>query len=139
MRAGTDTHLGPENQEPDFLQIKVTEGTAAFDLRTVDPGWTVEVDTPNAVFRIEHAGYYRVGVSGGRTSFITRRGGHASVISVGGEAVAMAPSEEMVIEGTESPQCAGNPAVSGCRVKPELIPALRNSLIFREDRFRVFL
>ena len=82
----------------------MTEGTASFDLRTVDPGRTVEVDTPNAVFTIEHAGYYRVGVSGGRTSFITRRGGNATVISARGEAVSMAPSEEMVIEGTESPQ-----------------------------------
>ena len=70
-----------ENQEPDFLQFKVTAGYASFDLRTVEPGRTVEVDTPNAAFTIEHAGYYRVDVLGERTSFITRRGGQATVTS----------------------------------------------------------
>ena len=106
MRGWANTQLGLENQEPDFLQFKVTAGNASFDLRTVEPGRTVEVDTPNAAFTIEHAGYYRVDVSGERTSFITRRGGQATVTSAGGEAVAIAPSEEVVIEGTESPQVA---------------------------------
>jgi hypothetical protein len=106
VRGGPNTQLGLENQEPDFLQFKVTAGNASFDLRTVEPGRTVEVDTPNAAFTIEHAGYYRVDVSGERTSFITRRAGQATVTSAGGEAVVIEPSEEVVIEGTERPQVA---------------------------------
>jgi hypothetical protein len=106
VRTMPNTQLGFVGEEPDFLQFKVTEGSAFFDLRAVEPGRTVEVDTPNSVFTIEHVGYYRVDVSGPRTSFTTRRSGEATATSVTGEAVAIQPSEEVVIEGTESPQIA---------------------------------
>jgi hypothetical protein len=104
VRCWANTQLGLETHEPDFLQFKVTSGYASFDLRTVEPGRTVEVDTPNAAFTIEHPGYYRVDVSAERTSFITRRSGQATVIPAGGEAFSIEPSEEVVISGTESPQ-----------------------------------
>jgi len=106
VRGGPNTQLGLENHEPDFLQFKVTAGNASFDLRTVEPGRTVEVDTPQGVFTIEQDGYYRVSVNGDRTSFITRRGGQATITSPGGERVAVGPSEEVVIEGIERPQVA---------------------------------
>ena len=77
MRAWAATQLGLANQEPDFLQFTVTAGHAALDLRTLDPGTTVEVDTPHAVFCIEHVGYFRVDVTGERTAFISRRAGQA--------------------------------------------------------------
>ena len=104
VRGWANTQVGLENQEPDFLQFKVTTGYASFDLRTLEPGYTVEVDTPNAAFTIEHPGYYRVHVAGDRTSFITRRAGRATVTPASGEAVAIAASEEVVIEGTDNPQ-----------------------------------
>jgi len=104
VRGWVNTQIGLENQEPDFLQFKVPAGSAAFDLRGLEPGQMVEVDTPNAAFTIEHPGYYRVEVAGERTSFITRRTGRATVIPASGEAVVIAPSEEVIIEGTASPQ-----------------------------------
>jgi hypothetical protein len=106
VRAGANTQLGFENQEPDFLQFKVTAGYVGFDVRTLEPGRTLEVDTPNAAFLVEHNGYYRVSVSGERTSFVTRRGGRATGTPASGEAVDIAPSEELVVEGTASPQVA---------------------------------
>jgi hypothetical protein len=106
VRAGANTQLGLENHEPDFLQFQVTGGYASFDVRTIEPGRTLEVDTPNAAFLIEHTGYYRVTVTGARTSFITRRGGRTTVTPANGEAVEVAPSEELVVEGTTSPQVA---------------------------------
>jgi hypothetical protein len=106
VRTWANTQLGLVTQEPDFLQFKVTAGSAAFDLRTLEPGHMVEVDTPNAAFTIEHAGYYRVDVAGQRTSFIARRAGRATVTPASGEAVVITPSEEVVIEGTASPQIA---------------------------------
>ena len=106
VRGWANTQVGLENQEPDYLQFKVAAGHVAFDLRTLDPGYTVEVDTPNAAFTIEHPGYYRVEVMGERTSFITRRAGRATLIPASGEAVVIAPSEEVVIEGTESARIA---------------------------------
>lgn len=104
VRAWANTQIGLENQEPDFLQFEVTTGYASFDLRTLEPGRTVEVDTPNASFTIDHAGYYRVDVNGERTAFITRRGGQATVTTGSGKSLIIAPSEEVVIEGTASPQ-----------------------------------
>ncbi len=106
VRGRGNTQIGLENQEPDYLQFKVTAGSAAFDLRGLEPGQMVEVDTPNAAFTIEQPGYYRVEVAGERTSFITRRAGRATVIPASGEAVVITPSEEVVIEGTASPQVA---------------------------------
>ena len=78
-RAGRTPRSAWRSQEPDFTQFKVTAGHASFDLRALEPGHTVEVDTPNAAFTIEHPGYYRVDVTGERTSFITRRAGRATV------------------------------------------------------------
>ena len=106
VRAWANTQLGLDNHEPDFLQFTVTAGHAAFDLRALEPGTTVEVDTPNAAFTLEHPGYYRVEVTGERTAFITRRAGQATVTPANGAAVAITPGEEVVIEGTASPQVA---------------------------------
>ena len=106
VRTWANTQVGLANQEPDFLQFKVTTGTASFDLRSIEPGHTVEVDTPNAAFTIERAGYYRVDVTGQRTALIIRRGGRATMTPATGEATVIAPSEEVVIEGTSSPQVA---------------------------------
>jgi hypothetical protein len=104
VRGWANTQVGLANQEPSFLQFKVTTGSASFDLRTIEPGTTVEVATPNAALTIERAGYYRVDVTGERTAFITRRGGQATVTPASGEAVVITPSEEVVIEGTSSPR-----------------------------------
>jgi hypothetical protein len=103
VRVWGDTQLGLVNQEPDFLQLKVTAGHVSLDLRTVEAGRTVEVDTPSAAFTIDAPGYYRVDVSPERTSFITRRSGRATMTPAGGAAVAIAPSEEVVLEGAPTP------------------------------------
>ena len=106
VRAWANTQLSLGPQEPDFLQFTVAAGTAVFDLRALDPGDTVEVDTPNAALSIQQAGYYRVDVRGEQSRVMTRRGGRALVTPAGGQAVTVTPSEELVIEGTTPPQLA---------------------------------
>jgi hypothetical protein len=103
VRAWGDSQLGLVNHEPDFLQIKVTSGHVSLDLRSVDPGRTVELDTPHAAFTIERAGYYRVDVTETGSFFVTRRSGQATMTPAGGQAVAIAASEEVVLEGTPTP------------------------------------
>jgi hypothetical protein len=103
MRAGAETQIGLENQEPNFVQFKVTAGHASLDLRSMTGGQAVELDTPNAAFTIERTGYYRVDVGNDSTTFITRRGGRASMVPAGGEAVGIAASEEVVVQGTDKP------------------------------------
>ena len=102
VRGWGDTQVGVANQEPDFLQLKITTGHATVDVRSVDPGRTIEIDTPHAAFTVENAGYYRVDVAPDRTSFVTRRGGRAGMTPAGGQPVAIAPSEEIVLEGVDS-------------------------------------
>jgi len=104
VRAWGDTQLGLVNQEPDFLQFRVTAGHVSLDLRGVEPGRTVELDTPMAAFTVDAPGYYRVDVSPERTAFITRRSGRATMTVAGGSAVAIAPSEEVVLDGATTPR-----------------------------------
>jgi len=103
VRAWGDSQLGLVNHEPDFLQIKVTTGHVSLDLRTVESGRTIELDTPHAAFTIERPGYYRVDVTDTGSSFVTRRSGQATMTPAGGQAVAVAASEEVVLEGTPTP------------------------------------
>ncbi len=103
VRGWANTQIGLENHDPDFMQFKVTSGYAAFDLRDLPAGNTVEVDTPNAAFTINNPGYYRVNVDGERTTFITRKGGSAVATPVGGRSLTIAPSEEVVLDGTNDP------------------------------------
>jgi hypothetical protein len=101
MRAGEHTQLGFENQEPGFLQFKVTLGHISLDLRSLTQGQTIEIDTPNAAFTIDRTGYYRADVTDDTTTFITRRGGRANMTSTRGETTSVAASEEAVVEGTD--------------------------------------
>src|SRR4029453_13286516 len=103
LRAWGHPQLGLVNQEPDFMQIKVTSGHVSLDLRTIEAGRTVELDTPHAAFTIDRQGYYRVDVTETRTSFVTRRSGQATMTPAGGQAVAVAAREEVVFEGTPPP------------------------------------
>ena len=103
VRAGENTQLGIANIEPDFLQVEVTAGQASIDVRSLDAGHTIEVDTPNAAFTIENTGYYRVDVDGDTSTFITRRAGRALVTPEGGRAGSIAPSEQVVVQGQGSP------------------------------------
>ena len=103
VRAWANTQLSLANQDPDFIQFTLVAGSAVFDLRALEPGDTVEVDTPNAAVTIQQAGYYRLETTGERSRVMTREGGRATVTPASGQAVTITPSEELVIEGTAVP------------------------------------
>jgi hypothetical protein len=103
-RAGEDTQLGLTSLEPDYLQIRVTTGTVSLDLRSLKAGQTLELDTPNAAFRIERSGYYRVAIDGDTTTFTSRRGGHATLTTASGDTALIAASEQVIVRGTDAPQ-----------------------------------
>jgi hypothetical protein len=102
VRADENSELALLNQDERFIQFKVTGGRVSFDMRSLAVGDSVEVSTPNAVFIIEHPGYYRVEVNGRDTHFITRRGGEATVTTADGRSLSIYPSEDIVVT-------AGNP------------------------------
>ena len=105
VRADDDTQLSLVNLAPDFSQFKITSGRVSFDLRSLPVGYSVEVDTPNAVFTIDRVGYYRVDVDDD-VHFITRRGGRATMVPAGGQPMSVHPAEEIVVEGSDNAQAS---------------------------------
>jgi len=97
VRADANSELALLNQEERFIQFKVTAGRVTFDMRSLAVGDTVEVSTPNAVFTIEHPGYYRVEVNSRDTHLITRRGGEATVTTADGRTLSIYASEDIVV------------------------------------------
>ena len=100
VRAGSGTQLGLDTLEIGYMQLEVTAGHCALDLKQLPDGQTIEVDTPQGAFTIERPGYYRVDVDD-RTAFITRRGGAASVVPAGGDTTDIAPDQQLVLDGTD--------------------------------------
>jgi len=97
IRADDKSELTVVSQATDFLQLKVTSGRVSLDIRTLPfPGYNIEINTPNAVFTIDRAGYYRADVNG-EVHFITRRGGAATMTQAKGQALIIMPSEEIVV------------------------------------------
>jgi len=56
VRAGERTQLSLTSLEPDFLQLRVTEGHLSLDLRSRRASQAIEIDTPNAAFTVEQTG-----------------------------------------------------------------------------------
>ena len=103
-RAAYGAQIGLDNQEPDFIQLRVTSGYAALDLRELAPGHTVELDTPGAAFTMERAGYYHAEIGPDATAFRTYRGGSAVMTPSGGAATPVAANQQVMIAGGESPR-----------------------------------
>ncbi len=104
VRASDETQLGIDNQEPDFLQLRVTAGHAALDVRALEAGHSIEVDTPNAAFTIERAGYYHVDVAQESTTFRVHRGGTATMTPAGGTAAPITANQQAVVTGADPPR-----------------------------------
>lgn len=104
VRGGEKAELGLTTLEPDFIQLRITAGTVALDLRGLSPGQTFELDTPNAAFKVEQAGFYRIAVGDDVTAFTTRRGGLASATVATGESVQIAANEQLQVHGTLQPE-----------------------------------
>jgi len=103
VRVGESSQLELSDLEPDFVQVKVTAGVASLDLRQLPPGYTLEVDTPNAAYTVERIGYYRFDVDQRSTTLITRRGGSATLTPANGQATRVNAAEEVVISGPDAP------------------------------------
>jgi len=110
VRAWGDTQLGLGNQDPGYVQVKVTAGHASLDLRSLEPGRAVEVGTPSAAFTIDRPGYYRLDVDGDRTDFVVRGAGQAAVALASGPGPVVAAGQQVVIEGGANPRVATGPA-----------------------------
>jgi len=104
VRAGSDTELGVASLDNDLVQLDVKGGHAAVDARAMVEGQAIELDTPTAAFTIDRPGYYRVDVDDDRTTFVTRRGGEASVVPANGESSDIGADQQVTLEGTDNPE-----------------------------------
>ena len=98
VRMSQNAMLTLLGNEPELQQFKMTSGIAAFDLRSLLAGRSVELDTPSGAFNIDSAGYYRIEITATTTRFIVRRAGEATVTLSDGSSRLIAPSQEAVIE-----------------------------------------
>src|SRR5262252_8779135 len=106
VRAAVNTQVGIDNQDATYLQLRVTAGYAAVDLRGLSAGQAAEVGTPNAAFTIDRPGYYRVDVDPDSTAFAAYRNGSATLTVSNGNSTPIAPGQQAVITGTDQPQLA---------------------------------
>jgi hypothetical protein len=106
LRAGKESRLGFESQTPEGLRFRVMSGTVSLDMRTVNAGDAVEIGTPHGAFSVEKPGYYRVDVDANDTTFTTRRGGEAEVVSSRGESISIGPNQTVRLEGSDDPTIA---------------------------------
>jgi hypothetical protein len=104
VRAADGAQISLDNQDADLVQLRMTAGHASLDLRQVPPESAVELDTPNATFTIERAGYYRVDVDQGSTAFGAYRRGAATMTTVDGAATVIASDQQAVVSGKDAPR-----------------------------------
>src|SRR6267143_111507 len=104
VRAAEGTQLSLDNHEADFVQLRVTAGHAAVDLRELAAGHAVELDTPHAAFTLQRPGYYHVDVAEDSTTLRTHRGGGGTMTPAVGMASPIVANQQMVIEGGDSPR-----------------------------------
>ena len=101
VRAGYGAQIGLDNQEPDFVQLRVTAGHAALDLRELAPG-------AHGGARHARRGLHRrarrlLPRGGQRTTprrSATHRGGTATMTPAGGTATPVAANQQVVVTGT---------------------------------------
>ncbi len=106
LRAGAGAELALERQEEGLLHFTLTAGQAVLDLRSLDDGELVAMDTPHAAFAMDREGAYRLGVNDERTILITRRGGQATATLADGDTLPIGAGEAVTIDDASPPQVA---------------------------------
>jgi hypothetical protein len=105
-RADARTEIELSDQEPDFTRFRLTNGRLSIDVRRIGRGAVVEIDTPQAAFTVDRAGYYRVEVDVYAVTLITRRGGRATATPADGEPVGIATNERVAFNMSGVPRLA---------------------------------
>lgn len=96
VRMAGATRLELLGQQGENLRLRVDRGRVAVDATRWEPGLAMELSSPEGVFLIQRAGYYRIEVAGD-TRFIVRDGGHATLLAAQTEATTSLYAEEAII------------------------------------------
>ncbi len=85
IRMDGGTEVSFLNLDDQALQLAVAQGSVNVRLWRLDPGETVEVDTPNAAVTLLQQGSYTISVDGEESTTVAVRGGEAEVSGSGND------------------------------------------------------
>jgi hypothetical protein len=103
LRLSAKTGFTILNLDDHTTQIKLTQGDLSVRLARINPGETVEVDTPNTAVAIKKAGSYQLKVSAtGDSTVVTVNDGSAEA-SAGARNVTLAKNQSATVSGIQSP------------------------------------
>ncbi len=111
IRLADETALAILNLDDRVTQLSLTQGALNVRVASLNPGETLEVDSPNGAVTIERAGAYRFDVNNdGTMSVLTVRAGAASV-ATGGQSVEVNANQRVHYSGDqETPDVVAAPA-----------------------------
>ncbi|TCW86730.1 hypothetical protein C5O80_01825 [Burkholderia sp. SRS-46] len=100
VRLGESTSLSVMNLDDTTTQLKVGLGTVSTHVRSLPPGTSYEIDTPNLALGIAGPGDYRVDVApNGASTTVTVRRGSATVYGDSGQ-YPLSAGQQVVFTGT---------------------------------------
>ncbi len=100
VRLGSSTSLDVMNLDDTNAQLKVAQGTLSTRVRSVPPGSTYEIDTPNVALGVTRPGDYRVDVApDGSTTTVTVRSGALTAYGENGQ-VPVESGQQITFTGT---------------------------------------
>ncbi|HJV68456.1 DUF6600 domain-containing protein [Ideonella sp.] len=92
VRLGDATAISLLNLDDDIAQVQLTEGRLDVRVRRLEPGQSVEIDTPHLAFTLRQPGAYRIDVEpDGAATTIRMRDGEGEVTGEGGAYLVQAP------------------------------------------------
>ena len=106
VRGADATQVRVKSQEPDFLQLEVSQGSVVLDLRRLPVGHLVAIESPQGAMTADRDGYYRVDVDAESMRVIVRRAGVATLTPAGGQPLRVATGESVAVRGAPQAQFA---------------------------------
>jgi hypothetical protein len=110
VRLGASTEISIQNLDDRAIELRLTGGTMDIRVRDLDPGDSVDVETPNGRMSARQPGTYRIDVNGDRST-ITVRLGTADVIAANGS-FPLRPQQSLVLTGLGAPRVQPRAAIA---------------------------
>ncbi len=105
LQLGAQTSVSFSNLSDEITQLSVKQGVLNIRLRSLAPGQSFEIDTPNLAFNLQQPGDYRLNVDpNGQTTTIIVRAGSGVASGDNGTDFSIESQQEVVFSGTHLSQ-----------------------------------
>ncbi len=110
VRLASSTEASILTLDDRTLQLRLTEGSIAARVRSLDAEQSIEIDTPNGSIDLLRPGFYRVDVNeSGDQTIVTVRSGEAEATAAG-TAFTLRPQEGALLQGVDATQISSRAA-----------------------------